>query len=175
MADTLLLSTDAFDAYQIGESIVINEKKTSAKKFGIVLIALGIAFLAISYIPMDGWTYDWITSIFHAVFFWGGITLTSLGFILFILKGLMAKEASTSFDSEKKILTLRGKAIPFDGIDNILVQSQDLMSKTMTALILVRNGKKKSLINGAIFSNNSAEILRFVDQLKELVDIEELA
>ena len=67
------ISNDSFDALRTEDGIEIREKKAAAKKFSVVIIVIGIVFIGIGFIPMDSLTYKWITTMFTAVFFYGGI------------------------------------------------------------------------------------------------------
>ncbi len=45
-----ITSNDSFDAFKIEGRIQINEKKNSAKKFGIITIIMGLVFLGLGFV-----------------------------------------------------------------------------------------------------------------------------
>lgn len=164
-----LLTNDSFTAYTTDSGILIQEKKSSAKKFGTIIMIAGIVFIGISFLPLENLTADWIVNIFKAVFWWGGISMAVMGSILFIVKGIMAGEASSTIDNNKQELTLRGKVIPFSEIREISILSQEVMNRKMTFMMVDHNGKKKSLVAGAIISKDDNALAEFAKGLDALV------
>lgn len=99
------ISNDSFDAFRTDNGIEIREKKAAAKKFSVVILVVGISF-----IPMEGLTYDWITTMFNAVFLYGGILMLVLGLLVLILKGMGNNQGPvTTIDRRSKTMTLRKK------------------------------------------------------------------
>ena len=166
---TELVSCDSFTAFTTNEGIFIKEKKKSAKKFGALAVAAGIVFVGISFLPLDNLTYEWIMKIFYASFLWGGISIIVVGLLVFIAKGLMGGDASTSFDNNKRELTLRGKVIPYAEIDEISAITQDIMKRKMTMLMVVHKGKKKALVGGGVITTDSSSLEKFAKDLHAMV------
>lgn len=165
-----ILTTDSFDAFKTNEGILINEKGNTARKFSLVILIIGAIFLGIGFIDLEGFTAEWITTMFTAVFFYGGIVLLGLGAIVFIVKGVLAKPGSSTFNSDKKELILRGKTIPFSDISPVSMQTTTMMNKEMTAILFEHNGRKKSLISGTVFTDDTRGLEGFVSEINTLLE-----
>ncbi|GAB5416567.1 MAG: hypothetical protein Crog4KO_33950 [Crocinitomicaceae bacterium] len=164
------ISNDSFDAFRTEEGIEIREKKTAAKKFSLVIMVVGIVFFCISLIPMDGFTYKWITTMFTSVFFYGGILMFVLGILTLVLKGMGSKEGPvTVLNKNTQIMTSRGKEFLFSEMGPLTVQTTDVMNKKMTALLYTYKGKKKAFISGTVINEDVASIERFAEEVNALV------
>jgi hypothetical protein len=163
-------SIDSFDAFRTDDGIEIREKKDAAKKFSLVILVVGLVFFAIGLIPMEGVTYDWITTMFSAVFFYGGILLFALGLLVLILKGMGNKDGLvTTLNKHTKIMTLRNKEIPFSEIGPIEAQTNEVMKRKLTALLFTQNGKKRGFISGTVFTEDVESLQEFLDEINTMV------
>jgi hypothetical protein len=168
-----ILLTDSFEAFDTGNGFLIEEKMGSAKKVGVIVTVVGIAFILISYIPLEGLTYDALVSIFKAVFFWGGVVLIPLGIITFILKGYVMKPASTTIDLEKREIALGKKIIPFSEISDITVETNEMMNRKMSFIQFLHNGKKKSLSGGPMLTKDDTNLVEFVEKINSSMGMEQ--
>ncbi len=167
-----IISTDSFDAFTVDNGILINEKKKSAAKFSLFAIAMGVVFVAISFIDLSNTVGELIYTIFFYVFRWGGIFIAAIGIVTFLVKGLLAPNASVMIDKEKREINLRGKIIPFAEINSVSMQApQEMFGRQMTAIFLDHQGKKKPLISGPVLSDGTknAELDQFVSSVNNLV------
>lgn len=165
-----IISIDAFDAFRTENGIQINEKKAGARKVSIVITVVGIIFFGIGWIPMEGLTYKWITTMFTMVFFWGGILLTVLGILVLILKGSGSGEGPvTTVNKDTQILTLRGKEIPFTDVGEISIQTTDMMGRKMNSILYRHKGRRKGFVGGAILTDDVESLENLVRELNELM------
>ncbi len=166
-----IISTDSFDAFTVDNGILINEKKKSAAKFSLFAIAMGVVFVAISFVDLSNTVGELIYSIFFYVFRWGGIFIAAIGIVTFLVKGLLAPNATVMIDKEKREINLRGKIIPFAEINSVNMQAQEMFGRQMTAIFLDHQGKKKPLISGPVLSdgNKNVELDQFVSGVNNLV------
>ncbi|MDQ3110797.1 MAG: hypothetical protein M3R17_12965 [Bacteroidota bacterium] len=166
-----IIVTDSFEAFATDSGFLINEKKKSAKKFGLVAMVAGIIFLGISLIDLTGSVPAFIYSMFFYVFRWGSISLIVIGAITFIVKGVLMSNATVIVDKEKREVDLRGKLIPFAEINNITIQTQEVLGKKMTIIILDHQGKKKTFISGSLISDGTqvARIGQFINDVNNLI------
>lgn len=165
----LLISNDSFEAYKIESGILIREKKNSAKKVGLIVTIMGMIFLFTSLIPFKGLTADWITSIFIATFFYGGILLLMIGVSLFVIKGLVLGQPESIIDSNSKVVTLRGKEIPFSEMSEVTLTSSEILNRTINAILFNYNGRKKPLVSGTILTKDVIELEIFVKTVNKLL------
>lgn len=166
-----IISTDSFDAFTADNGILIKEKKKSAAKFSLFAIAMGVVFVAISLIDLSNTVGELIYTIFFYVFRWGGIFIAAIGIVTFLVKGLLAPNATVMIDKEKREINLRGKIIPFAEINSVSMQAQEMFGRQMTAIFLDHQGKKKPLISGPVLSdgNKNVELDQFVSGVNNLV------
>lgn len=164
------ISNDSFDAFRTDNGIEIHEKKVAAKKFSVIIIVVGLVFIGISFIPIEGLTYDWITTMFQAVFLYGGILLFVLGLLVLILKGSGNKQTPiTELNVKTKILTLRNKEIPFGEMSEVHIQTTEAMNRKMTAILFKHKGRNKGFISGIMFTDDLKSIENFVEELNALL------
>ena len=152
------------------DGILIKEKAKTAKKFGLIVIAMGVAFLAVSFINLDGLTADWIVSMFTGAFFYGGIALLVMGVVLLVLKGFMGKDHETLLDKNKKEMHQRGKVIPFSEISDVELQTTQMMNKQMTAFLYKHNGKRRAIISGTVFTEDTVALTGFMNEVRSLIE-----
>ncbi len=164
------ISNDSFDAFRTDNGLEIREKKTAAKKVSFLVIVMGIVFIGISFIPIDGWTYRWITTMFTSVFFYGGIVLFALGLLTLVLKGTGNKEGPvTVLNKNTQIMTARGKEFSFSEMGPLYVQTTDVMNKQLTAVLFTYKGRKKAFVSGTVITNDVPSIEQFVKEVNALV------
>jgi len=164
------ISNDSFDAFRTDNGIEIHEKKAAAKKFSVVILVIGLVFIGISFIPMDGLTYDWITTMFTAVFLYGGILLFVLGVLVLLLKGTGNKQGPiTTVNIHTRTLTLRNKEIPFAEMSEIHIQTTEVMKRRMTAMLFKHNGRNKGFISGTVFTDDIKSLENFVEEVNALL------
>lgn len=164
------ISNDSFDAFRTENGIEIHEKKAAAKKFSVVILVVGIVFVGISFIPLEGLTYDWITTMFKSVFLYGGIVLFALGLLVLILKGTGKSQGPiTTIDKSSRIMTIRKKELPFSEISEISIQTTEVMNRKMTALLFKHNGRNKGFISGTVFTDDLESLQNFVDEVNGLI------
>jgi len=165
-----IISLDTFEAFRTENGIQINEKKAGARKISIVITIIGIVFFGIGWIPMEGLTYKWITTMFTMVFFWGGLVMTILGILVLILKGSGSGEGPvTTINKDTQILNLRGKEIPFTDVGEISIQTADMMGRKMNSILFKHKGRKKGFVGGAVLTNDVKALESFVKELNELM------
>ncbi|NRA13560.1 MAG: hypothetical protein HRT57_16585 [Crocinitomicaceae bacterium] len=169
-----IISIDLFDAYRTEDGILINEKGNSAKKFGMVVVVMGMLFFLIGYfVNVEAYVPGWIAFMFSGVFFYGGIVLFALGVLLFIVKGLLAGTPTTTIYKDKKEINLRGKIVPFSEIDEVsLITTPMPMGKIMNAFLLKQNGKRKALIGGSSFHEDTVALGNFIKEVQAMVGVE---
>lgn len=164
------ISNDTFDAFRTNDGIEIREKKAAAKKISVIVIIVGIVFLGIGMIPMEGLTYEWITTMFSAVFFYGGILMCALGILVLAIRGTGSKEGPvTVLNKNTQIMYLRNKEIPFAEIESFAAQTTEVMNRKMTAMLFTQNGKKKGFIGGTVISEDVESLERFVQEINALI------
>lgn len=167
-----LITTDAFEAYTTDSGIKIVERSNAARKLGFIVITMGVAFIAISYIPLRGTTADIIVDMFENVFFWGGVILLPAGILTLVLKGYSSKERFTELNNASNAMITRSKSIPFAEIDEFKAETHQVMGKSMTMMFYIQNGKKKPLVPGTFFIENDAELQDFVSKLNDFTRTE---
>ena len=164
------ISNDSFDAFRTGDGIEIREKKAAAKKFSVVILVVGLVFIGISFIPLDGLTYDWITTMFKAVFLYGGITLFLLGLLVLFLKGMGNQQGPvTTINKTTKTMTLRKKDYPFSEMSEVTIQTTEVMNRKMTALLFKHDGRNKGFISGTVFTDDLESLENFVDEVNGII------
>lgn len=169
----LITSNDSFDAYKTDFGYQINEKKNSAKKMSLITIVIGALFVGISFIDLLSLSdWEWIHLVFHGVLLYGGIMLLAVGIILFIAKGVMGGEPISTFNSETKEFTSRGKITPFSHMIDITVQSNEVMGKNLTVILYKRNGKKRGLVPGTLMMKDTSGLQAFVKDLNDMIQDE---
>jgi hypothetical protein len=167
----LITSNDSFDAYKTEAGYEIQEKKNSAKKFGIITMVMGAGFVAISFINLRALLdWEWIHSVFHGVFLYGGVTLLALGAFLFVAKGLMGGEPISTFNAQTKEFTQRGKVIPFAEMSEIAMQANEVMGKNMIAVLYNRNGKRRAIVGGTLIMSNTESLESFIGDLNAMIE-----
>lgn len=164
------ISNDSFDAFRTDNGIEIREKKAAAKKFSVVILVVGISFVGISFIPMEGLTYDWITTMFNAVFLYGGILMLVLGLLVLILKGMGNNQGPvTTIDRRSKTMTLRKKEYPFSEMSEVTIQTTEVMNRKMTALLFKHNGRNKGFVSGTVFTDDLGSLEKFIDEVNGII------
>lgn len=164
------ISNDSFDAFRTDDGIEIREKKVAAKKFSLVILVVGIVFFAVGLIPMKGLTYEWITTMFTAVFFYGGILMFALGLLVLVLKGTGNKEGPvTTLSKNTQSMTLRNKEYQFSEMGPLVVQTQEVMGKKMTMMLFTHNGKKKGFVAGTVITEDILSLENFAEEINTFV------
>ena len=166
---TPIISTDSFEAFRTEDGILINEKRKSAKKIGLVVTGVGVAFVTLSFVDLSDMTAKWIYALFFNIFRWGGIVLIVAGLITFILKGLLMSASSVSIDQNKREVELRGKTIPFSEINSVFLQTQPVLGKSMTVILFDHQGKNKAFVAGALLGSNLNELENFVEEVNAII------
>lgn len=164
------ISNDSFDAFRTENGIEIREKKAAAKKFSVVILVVGLVFVGISFIPLEGLTYDWITTMFKAVFLYGGIILFALGLLVLFLKGMGNQQGPvTTINKTTRTMTLRKKDYPFSEMSEVSIQTTEVMNRKMTALLFKHKGRNKGFINGTVFTDDLESLQNFVDEVNGII------
>lgn len=163
-----IITTDLFEAVETETGVEISERKNASKKVGLMVTLIGLVMFALGWLDLTNLTFEWIAKFFMGVMFWGGLILIILGPVVLIVKG-MQPPMKIVFDNEKQELHQKNKVIPYTDIDEVFIQSQPMMKKTMTIIMLIVNGKKKTFIPGSMFLQDDKDVVAFVDHLNKMM------
>eukprot|EP00353_Schmidingerella_taraikaensis_P000744 CAMPEP_0185595014 /NCGR_PEP_ID=MMETSP0434-20130131/76932_1 /TAXON_ID=626734 ORGANISM="Favella taraikaensis, Strain Fe Narragansett Bay" /NCGR_SAMPLE_ID=MMETSP0434 /ASSEMBLY_ACC=CAM_ASM_000379 /LENGTH=128 /DNA_ID=CAMNT_0028222725 /DNA_START=78 /DNA_END=464 /DNA_ORIENTATION=- len=119
---------------------------------------------------MDGLTYEWITTMFTSVFFYGGILMFVLGLLVLVLKGTGNKEGPVILlNKNTQTMTVRGKEFLFSEMGPLTVQTTDVMNRKMTALLYTYQGKKKGFVSGTVMTEDITSLENFAEEVNALI------
>lgn len=163
------MSNDSFEAGEIPDGLVIEEKKKGAVKMllvlsGIAVVMIGLSLLLALFAP-DSTLVQFIAPIL----FWGGSIVAIVSFIAIVMKSVKNSDPVILFNSATSTLTLRGRDIPFNAISNVTHQTQNMMGQTANFIFLTVNGKRTTLFSLSVISKDVDGIIALKDRIKEIV------
>lgn len=166
----LLIETNAFNAHNTEEGIVIQQKNKAAIKLGVFIVLLSLLAFALYYfVPFQNYRKKWIQWVFDPALHYLSLVTFVVGVFL-ILKGILIKNIKPIvFNQHTGELQLRREKIPFREIENLRYLAFPFISGNIISIKFKYKGLTRSLMNVPAIVKNTSDMDRFIDDLHQLV------
>jgi len=166
----LLIETNAFDAHETHDGIVIQQKKQAAIKIGVLIILISaLAFALYYFVPFHNYRKKWIQWVFDPALHYLSY-VTAITGVFLVLKGILVKNIKPIvFNQHTKELLLRREKIPFREIENLRYFAFPFIGGNLTSIKFKYKGLTRSLMNVPAIVKNTSDMDRFINDIVTLV------
>ena len=166
----ILISTKAFDAFQLNHEIKIIEKNRAYRSVALIMILVGILCIPFSLLMEANPIKKTIVAILEYALWYGGIVVLVAGIIYLLISLNLFKARQVLFDIQKSELQIRGRSIAFSEIKNLRCVEHRLLGQNVVKIRFHNNGLPSPLILAPIVNpENPEEIKSFVEKLNAII------